>query len=72
MEKPLQCLFMFSFSIGESNILQTVLTCPFFSVFIFSLPFQKDNNSNTVYVLGHEYILGPSQSSFQPSPNGSG
>ena len=29
-----------------------------------------DNNSNTVYVLGHKYILIPSQSSFQPSPNG--
>ena len=24
----------------------------------------SDNNSNTVYVLGHKYVLGPSQRSF--------
>ena len=40
MEKPLQCLFMFSYSIGERNILQTILLS-FFSVLIFSLPSKK-------------------------------
>ena len=27
----------------------------------------RENNGNAVYVLGHKYILGPSQSSFYPS-----
>ena len=46
--------------------------CHFFSVYSFNA-LQSDNNSNRVYVLGHKYkiILGPSQSSFKPSPNGS-
>ena len=37
------------------------------SFFFFSFYFlnaQADNYSNTVYVLGHKYILGPFQSSF--------
>ena len=32
----------------------------------------SDNNGNTVFVLGHKYVLGPSQGSFQPSPRSSG
>ena len=65
IEKPFQCLLPFSYSVGEKNVLQPVLS---FFFFFFSLYYlnalQSDNNSNTVYVLGHEYILGPSQSSF--------
>ena len=37
MEKPLQCLLTLFYSIGERNILQTVLLS-FFSVFIFLMP----------------------------------
>ena len=46
------------------NILQTVFLS-FFS-FYFLNALQSDNNSNTVYVLGHKCILGASQSSFNP------
>ena len=46
-------------------IVQTVLLS-FFSVFIFSIPLQNDINSNRVYVLGHKYVLGPSQTYFSP------
>ena len=44
----------------------------FFSSFHFLNALQSDSNSNTVNVLGHKYISGPSQRSFQPSFNGSG
>ena len=37
IEKPLQCLLTFSYSVGERNILQTVLLSFFFS-FYFSMP----------------------------------
>ena len=62
-EKPLQCLLPFSYRVGERNILQTVLLSFFFSFYSLNV-LQSDNNSNRVYVLGHKYILGPSQSSF--------
>ena len=38
----------------------------FFFSFHFLNVLQSDNNSNTVYVLGHKYILGPSQGSLNP------
>ena len=38
-----------------------IKSCHFFSV-CFLNALQSDNNSNRVYVLGHKYILGPSQS----------
>ena len=38
IEKPLQCLLTFSYSVGERNILQTALLSFFFSVLIFSMP----------------------------------
>ena len=37
----------------------------FFS-FYFLSALQKDINSNRVYVLGHKYVLGPSQTHFSP------
>ena len=37
----------------------------FFS-FYFLNALQNDNNSNRVYVLGHKYVLGPSQTHFSP------
>ena len=37
----------------------------FFS-FYFLNALQKDINSNRVYVLGHKYVLGPSQAHFRP------
>ena len=37
----------------------------FFS-FYFLNALQSDNNSNRVYVLGHKYVLGPSQTHFSP------
>ena len=37
----------------------------FFS-FYFLNALQKDINSNRVYVLGHKYVLGPSQAHFSP------
>ena len=37
----------------------------FFS-FYFLNALQKDINSNRVYVLGHKYVLGPSQTHFSP------
>ena len=60
--KPLQCLLPFSYSVGERNILQTVL----FSLFSHHVlnALESDNISNKVYVLGHKYILGLYQSSF--------
>ena len=45
--------------------------CFFFLSFFFSFYFlnalQKDINSNRVYVLGHKYALGPSQTHFKMS-----
>ena len=38
----------------------------FFS-FYFLNALQKDINSNRVYVLGHKYVLGPSQTHFKMS-----
>jgi len=63
IEKPIQCLLTFSCSVGERNVLQPVLSSFFFG-FYFLKALQSDNNGNTVYVLGHKYIFGPSQSSF--------
>ena len=37
----------------------------FFS-FYFLNALQSDINSNRVYVLGHKYVLGPSQTHFSP------
>ena len=37
----------------------------FFS-FYFLNALQNDNNSNRVYVRGHKYVLGPSQTHFSP------
>ena len=36
----------------------------FFSVFIFSMPSQSDNDCNTFYVLEHKYVLYPFSSHF--------
>ena len=70
IEKPFQSLLTFSHSAGEKNILQSVLLS-FFSVYFLNA-LQSDNNNNSVCVLGLKYISGPSQSSFEPSPSGSG
>ena len=51
---PLPCLLQFSHSVGERNVVQTVLSFSFLNA-----P-QSDNNSKTVYCLGHKDILGPS------------
>ena len=40
--------------------------CCHFSSFYFLNALQSDINSNRVYVLGHEYVLGPSQTHFSP------
>ena len=37
-----------------------------FLSFYFLNALQKDINSNRVYVLGHKYVLGPSQTHFIP------
>ena len=66
IEKPLQCLLPFSYSDGGRNILQIVLSFLiflFFSFYFFNA-LQGDNNSNTVYVLGHKYVLGASHNSL--------
>ena len=43
-------------------IVQTVLlSFVIFFSFYFLNALQSDNNSNRVYVLGHKYVLGPSQ-----------
>ena len=57
---------MFSYSVGERKILQTILVSFFFLFFSFYFlnAIQGDNYSNTAYVLGHKCILGPSQSSY--------
>ena len=39
--------------------------CHFFFSFYFLNALQSDNNSNRVYVLGHKYVLGPSQTHFR-------
>ena len=36
----------------------------FFTFYFLNQALQSDNNSNAVYVIGHKYVLGPSQSSF--------
>ena len=65
IEKPLQSLLPIYYRVGERNILQTVLfSFFFFFSFYFLNALQSDNNGNTVYVLGHKYILRPPQSSF--------
>ena len=43
----------------------------FFS-FYFLNALQKDINSNRVYVLGHKYVLGPSQTHFNENESKSG
>ena len=62
IEKPLQSLLTFSHSAGGKKY-SSVFCCHFFSVYFLN-GLQSDNNSNRVYILGHKYILGPSQSSF--------
>ena len=52
-------------SAGEKNILQSVLLS-FFS-FYFLNALQSDINSNRVYLRGHKYVLGPTQTHFSPS-----
>ena len=61
IEKPLQSLLRFPYIAGEKYSLR--LFCHFFCVYSLNA-LQSDNNSNRVNVLGHKYILGPSQSSF--------
>ena len=64
IEKPFQSLLTFSHSAGE-KILFRVFCCHFFSVyFLNALQSDNNNDNNSVYVLGHKYISGPSQSSF--------
>ena len=63
IEKPLWRLLLFSCCIGERDSLQTVLLS--FFCFLFLNAFLSGNNSNTVYVLGHKYILVPSLSRVQ-------
>ena len=54
IEKALQCLLMFSYSVGERNIVQTVLLS-IFSVFIFSVLSKVIIIViNRVYGLGHK------------------
>ena len=43
-----------SHSVGERNGVQTILSFSFLNAL------QSDNNSKTVYCLGHKDILGPS------------
>ena len=50
----------------KKNILESVLLSFFFS-FYFRNALQSDINSNRVYVLGHKYVLGPSQTHFSLS-----
>ena len=67
---PLQCLYMLSVKKKFQTVLLSFFS--FFQILFSQCPpiLNSDNNSNAVYVLGHEYILGPSQSSFYPSSNG--
>ena len=60
--KPLQCLLPFSHRVTE--IFFRLFLCHLLFQFYSLNALQNDNRCNTVYVLGHEYILGPSQSSF--------
>ena len=71
IEKPLQCLMTLSYSAGERNTHLTDLLSIFFFSVIFSLP-SKVIIIAIQFVFGHKNNLGPSQSSLQPSPNGSG
>ena len=58
-------LYIFIQLINARVIIQTVLLSFLFQ-FLFSQCLQSDNNSNRVYVLGHKYVLGPSQAHFSP------
>ena len=60
------CRSLEAFNFVKEIFLTVLLS--FFSVFIFSMPFESDNNSNKVFVLGHKYIFGPSQRSFNFNP----
>ena len=65
IEKPFSIAVFVDVSLQyvcKRNFLQTILLWPF-SVFIFSVP-STVIPIVTVYVPGHKYILGPSQSSF--------
>ena len=68
--QPLQCLLSFSYSVGERNILQTVLFL-FFSAFIFLMP------SKVIIIIIQFMFLGINlfwvllRAHFN-SPNGSG
>ena len=48
------------------KIFLRVFCCHFFFSFYFLNALQSDINSNSVYVLGHKYVLGPSQTHFSP------
>ena len=63
IDKPFQSLLTFAYIAGEKKIFFRPFYCHFFSVYSFNAV-QSDNNSNRIYVLGHKYILGSSQSSF--------
>ena len=52
IEKPLQCLLSFSYSVVSRNILQTVLSFFYFSYFLSAL-LSNNNNNDAVTVLGH-------------------
>ena len=61
IEKPFQCSLTFSYIVGEKKYFSDCFV--FFSLY-FLTAIQTDNDGNTVYVLGHKYILGPSMNSF--------
>ena len=64
IEKPFQSLLTFPYIAGGKKYSSDRFVV-IFSVFILSMPSKVIIcNSNRVYVLGHKYILGPSQSSF--------
>ena len=66
IEKPFQSLLTLSHSAGDENILQSVLLSFFYS-FYFLNAFQSGINNNRVYVLGHKYLFGPSQTQMSLS-----
>ena len=64
IEKPLQCLSPFSYSVSERNILQIALFSIFFG-FIFSVPSKVITIVIKFMILGMDMIiLGPFQHSF--------
>ena len=65
IEKPLQCLLTFSYSVGVRNILQTALLSIFCS-FYFLNALQSDNNSNIVMFLGINIFWALLRAHFNP------